>query len=175
MKKFILLFIASAMIVTSAVNNSHAAAIGIKGGYCWTENDLNDLADNTWNIGIYFDMGSVLFSSLDFRPGLDYFRWKKNGINNGKDWGVHFDWYWNFMGKQAISPFIGFGPTLTYMDMPSNQHNESHAGLDLFAGADIKIGSTPLSVLLEARYKFPDIAYLGRGAFLLDAGISYHF
>jgi len=142
------------------------------------KDDLKDF-DDTWAFGLYFDMGTFLINDLDFRPGIDMFS-LENPDNDARDvdvWGIHFDWYWHFLGKSSIAPFIGFGPVLNYYDMKKDDtaNEDSDAGVDLFLGADIKIGGTPLSLMVEGRFKFLDIAARDETAMQLNIGVAYNF
>lgn len=178
MKKLFITLLAISLFLSIGYNNASAKAIGIKGGYLSPKDDLKDYEDQ-WAFGVYFDMGTFLINSLDFRPSLDYFK-LENKDNSGYDrevYGIHFDWYWHFLDKGSIAPFIGFGPVLNYYSYDHNNtaDEDSDAGVDLFLGLDIKIGSTPLSLMVEGRYKFLDIAARNDTAMALNIGIAYNF
>ena len=178
MKKLSLLLIALCLFVGFSSSAVFAKAIGIKGGYTTPRNDLKDY-DDDWNFGVYFDMGSFLINNLDFRPSIDVFT-KEISDRNFKEsdvWGIHMDWYWHFLNKGAIAPFIGFGPSLNYYDFNDDRDDDgdSDAGVDLFFGVDIKISGTPLSLMVEGRYKFLDIAARSQNAMQANLGIAYNF
>ncbi len=178
MKKLLLLLITLCLFVGYSTNDVFAKAIGIKGGYTMPKDNLSDY-DNDWVFGVYFDMGKFLIDSLDFRPGVDMFTLENpdNKTKNVDVWGIHFDWYWHFLDKGAIAPFIGFGPSLNYYNFEDDNtaNEDSDAGVDLFLGLDIKIGGTPLSLLIEGRYKFLDIAARDDTAMQANIGIAYNF
>lgn len=178
MKKLFMALLALSLFISVGYSNASAKAIGIKGGYLSPKDDLSD-CENEWAFGIYFDMGTFLINNLDFRPSLDYFKLEnKDASNWDRDvYGIHFDWYWHFLDKGSIAPFIGFGPVLNYYvwDDDRTNDNDSDAGVDLFLGLDIKIGSTPLSLMIEGRYKFLDIAARNDTAMALNIGIAYNF
>jgi len=178
MKKLFIFILALSLITVFVAKESEARAIGIKAGYTMPKDDLKDF-DDTWAFGLYFDMGTFLINDLDFRPGIDMFS-LENPDNDARDvdvWGIHFDWYWHFLGKSSIAPFIGFGPVLNYYDMKKDDttNEDSDAGVDLFLGADIKIGGTPLSLMVEGRFKFLDIAARDETAMQLNVGVAYNF
>jgi len=178
MKKLTLLLIALCLFVGFSSSAVFAKAIGVKGGYTAPRNDLKDF-DEDWNFGVYFDMGSFLINNLDFRPSVDVFSMENSDANYkyADVWGIHMDWYWHFMDKGAIAPFIGFGPALNYYDLNDDRDDkeDSDAGVDLFFGLDIKIGGTPLSLMVEGRYKFLDIASRSENAMQGNLGIAYNF
>jgi len=178
MKKIMIILAAGTLIVNLAVTNSYARAIGFKGGYIMPQ-DTYSGCDNTGLFGIYLDMGSFLINSLDFRPSLDYFALKND---NKRAWdrdvyGIHFDWYWHFLDKKPVAPFIGFGPALNYYDWDHDDTNEgdSDAGVEVFLGVDLEISGTPVGIMLEARYKVLDIANFDETAFTLNLGLAFNF
>lgn len=175
MKKILFTVLALSLLFTFTYNNASAATIGLKGGYTMPKDDLKDF-DDTMNFGIYFDMGKFLFNNLNFRPSLDYFTLESDDRGNlGDVWGIHLDWYWFFMGKKTIAPFLGFGPSLNYYDFKNDDTNEdSDAGVDLFLGADFKLAG-PLTLMVEGRFKFLDIAARNDTALQLNLGIAYSF
>ncbi len=177
MKKIILSIFVLTLFVSFGYNNASARAIGVKGGYTMPKDDLKDF-DNTINFGVYFDMGTFLIKSLDFRPGLDFFTLEDEDRDVEFDvYGIHFDWYWHFLGKNSISPFIGFGPVLNYYstDDDNTRDEDSDAGVDIFLGLDLKISGTPLTLLVEGRYKFLDIAATDDIAAQVNLGLAYRF
>ncbi|HNX25697.1 MAG TPA: outer membrane beta-barrel protein [Spirochaetota bacterium] len=177
MKKLSLLLIALCLFVGFATNDVFARAIGIKGGYTMPRNDLKDY-DDEWAFGVYFDMGTFLINNLDFRPSIDMFSLENSDTDTklADVWGIHFDWYWHFLDKGSISPFIGFGPVLNYYDFDEDRddNEDSDAGVDLFLGLDINI-SGPLSLMVEGRYKFLDIAARDQNAMQVNLGVAYSF
>ncbi len=183
MKKILIAVLTLGLVFTLASDNLFAGGIGIKGGYSFMQNDFDDpfKFKDTYNFGVYFDMGTFLFSSLRFRPGVDYVTLEQD-LDNGTGtldadlWGIHFDWYWHFLGNASISPFIGFGPTLNYYDWDRTENDDdSDAGVDLFAGLTFGISGTPFELMLEARYKFVDIAETDQNILQANIGILYKF
>jgi len=175
MKKILLTVLALSILFTFTSNNASAATIGIKGGYTMPKDDLKNY-DDTMNFGVYFDMGKFLFNDLNFRPSVDYFVLDRDNDARNRDvWGIHMDWYWFFIGKKSIAPFIGFGPSLNYYVFDDdNTDGDSDAGVDLFLGSDFKI-TGPLTLMVEGRFKFLDIAARGETALQLNLGIAYSF
>lgn len=177
MKKLSLFFIALCLFVGFSSNDVFARAIGIKGGYTTFKDDWSDY-DDDWAFGVYFDMGTFLINNLDFRPSLDVVSLEISDQNR-KDadvWGIHMDWYWHFLDKGTFAPFIGFGPALNYYDFDKDNTSDedSDAGVDLFLGCDINV-SGPLSIMIEGRYKFFDIAARDNTALQANLGIAYKF
>lgn len=172
MKKIYIPLLVFSLLFSFAYNKADAATVGIKGGLTMPTDNLKNY-DNTFDLGIWFDMGKVFFDNLNFRPGLDYFQLDRKEGKYADIWGIHFDWYWFFMGKKSIAPFIGFGPSLNYYHF-KHYKDDSDAGIDLFFGSDFKI-SGPLTLLVEGRFKLLDIASLGESAFQLNVGIGYSF
>jgi len=175
MKKLIISIFAISLLISFGYSSASAKAIGLKGGYIAPQDDLDDY-DDDYIFGIYFDMGPFLFETLTFRPGLDMFTLENKDYTLADVWGIHMDWYWHFMDKGAIAPFLGFGPVLNYYSYDDNDADEdSDAGVDLFLGVDFKISGTPLSIMLEGRYKFLDIAARNDTAMAASIGVAYNF
>jgi len=178
MKKLSLLLIALCLFVGFSSSSVFAKAIGVKGGYTMPKDDLQDF-DDVWAFGVYFDMGTFMINNLDFRPSIDVFTLENSDLDYlyADVWGIHFDWYWHFLDKGAIAPFIGFGPSLNYynFDDDDTSDEDSDAGVDLFLGLDVKLGSTPLSLMIEGRYKVLDIAARDHTAAQVNLGIAYNF
>jgi opacity protein-like surface antigen len=171
----------SSIFVISGTTDVNARALGIKGGWAMVRDDYES-ADyqDTFTYGLYFDMGSFLFNSLSFRPGLDYIKLEQED-NNGNViqeftiWGIHLDWYWHFMGRSSIAPFLGFGAALNILDDDDDQtDDDSDAGLEVFGGADIGLTGS-VSLLLEGRYCFNDIANRGQNLLKALVGLSFKF
>ncbi len=164
--------------LVSAKEKAQARGFGIKAGWAMMQDDYKSAEfDDTHSLGIYFDMGNFIFNNLIFKPGLDLVTLTNNDTNVEIDiWGIHLDWYWNFMGKGSISPFLGFGAALNlYDDNDDNSGNDdSDAGLELFGGIDIGLtGSLSLSV--EGRYCFNDIANRDQNIAKILVGIIFRF
>ncbi len=178
MKKLLVFLIAAGLMLSFAAGELSARAIIIKGGYAMMQNDLEDIdAENTWTFGVFFDMGTFIFNSLKFKPGLDWVSIETSNASLYDIWGIHFDWYWYFMGNSSISPFLGFGPSLNYKDYNNkySRDKDSDAGVDLFAGAQFGISGTPFELILEARYRFIDIADRDENIFAILLGLQYKF
>ncbi|HOP64446.1 MAG TPA: outer membrane beta-barrel protein [Spirochaetota bacterium] len=176
MKKISMLLIVLCLFIGFASNDVFARAIGVKGGYTMPKDDLKDCEDE-WAFGVYFDMGTFLINNLDFRPSVDMFSLETEDYEIADVWGIHFDWYWHFLDKGTLSPFLGFGPVLNYYDFDDDDtvDEDSDAGVDLFLGLELKIGGTPLTMMLEGRYKFLDIAARDHTAMQANLGIAYNF
>ncbi len=188
MKKIITFTMIAAALFFS-VNTLNAKGIGVKGGYTKMLDEYDDQNyDDTWNIGVYFDMGTFLHSTLKFMPGLDYVKLERDAIvDTGwpnpwpqqrvetietNVWGIHIDWYWFFLQSTPVSPFIGFGPSLNYYDQPGD--NDSDAGIEGFGGIEFD-PSGPLSLLFEGRFVVHDIADRDMALFKANFGICYNF
>jgi hypothetical protein len=79
------------------------------------------------------------------------------------------------MGDGAISPFIGFGPTLNYLNWDdSNADEDSDAGVTYSPASCWDCGH-PSDLILEARYKFIDIADRDDAMFQANLGILFKF
>jgi opacity protein-like surface antigen len=171
----------SSFFVVLGASDANARAIGIKGGWAMVRDDYEsaDFQD-TFTYGLYFDMGRFIFNSLSFRPGLDYIKLEQednsgNVIQELIIWGIHLDWYWHFMGKSSISPFLGFGAAMNILDDDDDQtDDDSDAGLEVFGGADIGLTGS-ISLLLEARYCVNDIANRGQNMLKALVGLSFKF
>ena len=164
-------------LLFAASNDSFARGIIIKGGYAIMQDYYKDADyDNKPFFGLFFDMGSFIFNSLRFKPGLDYIAMKSDqGYGDFDVWGIHLDWYWYFLGKAAIQPYLGFGAALNYYDFDDRQAEEdSDAGIEGFAGVQFDL-SGPLALLLEARYVMHDIANRDQNMVKLGVGIQYSF
>ncbi len=178
MKKAVF-FIMLACLVAFTASETFAAGIGIKGGYVNVRGDLEDEYefDNTWNFGVYFDTGRFLFKSLRFKPGFDFYSLENEDTDTEWDvYGVHLDWYWYFMDRKAIAPFLGFGPTLNYYEFNDEEMDaDSDAGLEGIAGVDFAI-TGPMWLTVEFRYAWLDIAQQNDESVIkFNVGIMYYF
>jgi hypothetical protein len=177
MKK-VLVLLAVLGLLFMAANDSFARGIGIKGGYGIMMDDYDDAEyDNQPFFGLFFDMGTFVFNSLRFKPGVDYISMKSDIGPDFDVWGIHLDWYWYFLGSSTIKPFIGFGPALNYYDIDddsSTDDEDSDAGIEGFGGLEIDV-SGPLAVIIEARYLWHDIADRQTTIVKLGLGIQYSF
>ena len=178
MKKLLIVLVAAGLIVSFAASDVFARGIMLKGGYATMRNDLADAEyEDTWTFGIFFDMGTFLFPSLRFKPGVDWVSLETEDQSIADVYGIHMDWYWFFMGDRSIAPFLGFGPSLNYYDREArgDEDEDSDAGVDLFLGAQMKLGGTPFDLMLEARYRFLDIADRGANILAFNIGLQYNF
>ncbi|MCX7678942.1 MAG: outer membrane beta-barrel protein [Spirochaetes bacterium] len=175
MKKAVFLLIAGCMVVTMLASEASARSLILKGGWALMRNDFSR-ADDTWTAGVFFDMGTFLFHSLRFKPGVDFVEVESNDFKYADIWGIHLDWYWYPMQNAPISPFLGFGPSLNYLNFNNrSDDDDSDAGVDLFVGASFGIRGTPLTVFLEARYRFIDIAARDDNILALNLGVEINF
>ncbi len=168
----------SSFFVVMGTSDANARAIGIKGGWVMVQDNYETIGfEDTYTYGIYFDMGSFLFNSLSFRPGVDYVKLEHETNSNIEwtIWGIHLDWYWHFMGKSSLSPFLGFGAALSIIDDGDDQSDDdSDAGLEVFGGADIGLTGS-VSLLIEGRYCFNDIANWDYNLAKFLVGLSFRF
>lgn len=174
-KLFVILAVLGLLFAASS--DSFARGIIIKGGYAIMQEDYDDMEyENKPFFGLFFDMGTFLFNSLRFKPGVDYIAMESDQANVDFDvWGIHFDWYWYFLGKAAIQPYLGFGAALNYYDGDRNDDDEdSDAGVEGFFGFEFDL-SGPLALMLEARYVVHDIANRDQNMVKLGVGIQYSF
>jgi len=178
MKKLLVILTAAGLMLSFAAGELSARGIILKGGYAMMRNDLAD-ADDTYNFGVFLDMGNFLFNSLKFKPGVDWvsIEFPDAPAANYDIWGIHMDWYWYPMGNAALMPFLGFGPALNYLDAEedTDDDEDSDAGVDLFAGLSFGISGTPFELMLEARYRFIDIADRNDNILAFNLGIEYKF
>lgn len=173
MKKFFVAVLVVSVVFMFA-GTSHARGIMVKGGYGIMMDDYDDADyDNRPFFGLYFDAGNFIFNNLKFKAGVDYMAMKSDRAFDFDVWGIHLDWYWFFMGKSQINPFLGFGPALNYYDF-DNDVEDSDAGIEGFAGVEFNL-SGPLSLMLEARYLWHDIADRDTTVFKLGVGVQYNF
>lgn len=176
MKK-LLVILAVLGLLFAASSDSFARGIIIKGGYAIMQDDYeDDEYDNKPFFGLFFDMGTFLFNSLRFKPGVDYIAMTSDqGYGDFDVWGIHLDWYWYFLGKAAIMPYIGFGPSLNYYVYDNdNQEEDSDAGIEGFVGAQFNLVG-PLALMIEARYVMHDIANRDQNMAKLGVAIQYSF
>lgn len=175
MKKAIIAILIAFSIFIS-INDASARGIGIKGGYGWMLDNYEDAKyKNEFALGMYFDMGTFIFNSLRFRPGFDYIEIQNETTKIADAWGIHFDWYWFFLGKTKIAPFLGFGPALNYYSYKQSGHaKDSDAGVEGFGGFEFDLAG-PLSLMLEARYLWHDIATRNDNIFKVYVGLLYSF
>lgn len=175
MKKFMNIIVLIGFLILS-ISSVYAKEIGIKGGYAFMRDDYSRADyDDTWTGGIYFDLGSFIFNSLNFRPSLDYIEMKRDDHETFDVWGIHIDWYWFFMKGSSIIPFIGFGTSLNYYNYDDDStEGDSDAGLEGFGGAEIAV-SGPLSLFFEIRFVFHDIADRDRTMLKAFCGLGHSF
>ena len=176
-KLFVILAVLGLLFAASS--DSFARGIIIKGGYAIMQEDYDDAEyDNKPFFGLFFDMGTFLFNSLRFKPGVDYISMEAEegqGYGDFDVWGIHLDWYWYFLGKAAIQPYLGFGAALNYYDGGRYDDDEdSDAGVEGFFGFEFDLAG-PLALMLEARYVVYDIANRDQNMIKLGAGIQYSF
>jgi len=176
MKKMFFVVIAAALICSFASSELSARSLILKGGWAMMRNDLAD-ADDTWTGGVFVDMGTFVFSSLRFRPGIDYVEVEGDNWKYADIWGIHMDWWWFPLQNAPVNPFLGFGPVLNYIDWNEdrNDDDDSDAGVDLFAGAAFGLRGTPLELFVEARYRFIDIASRDTNILAFNLGIEIKF
>jgi hypothetical protein len=157
-------------------NPVFARGIGAKIGYGWMLDDYDSAKfKDQLCFGIYGDLGRVVFDKLDFRPSIDYIKLETSDYKWADVWGFHFDWYWFFMGESArIRPFLGFGPAINYYNFKHGNDDDTDAGLELFGGVEFDI-TGPISLMIEPRYVFHDLADLNQTIFKLYAGVLYKF
>ena len=158
-------------------NDVFARAIGLKINYNSMMGDYSDMKlDNNISGGLFFDMGRFGFDSMDFRPGIDFVKLKNDAGTFATVWGIHCDWYWFFMEKGSLAPFIGFGPAFNYFSMNSDvaEDDDSDAGIEGFGGVEFAVNSQ-FKLMLELRLVFHDIANTGQQLFKPSLGASYSF
>lgn len=174
-KKIILLLVLmTAMLSIFGTAKAEAKGIGIKGGWAMMRDDYETAQfDDTHTFGLFFDMGKFAFDNLSFRPGIDYIK-LENDYAYRKIYGIHLDWYFHFMGQQKIAPFIGFGAALNIYKDKDSREDDSDAGLELFFGTDINLVGN-VSLLIEGRYCFNDIANLDQNMWKVLGGIMFKF
>lgn len=158
-----------------------ANAIGVKVIYNKMMDDYSDAEyEDNFSGGIFFDVGRFIFDELRFRPGIDYVKLEPDEDRRGawevECYGIHIDWYWFFMQKGAISPFLGFGPALNYYQFDEDQtdDNDSDAGVEGFGGVEYNL-SGPWTLMLELRLVLHDIADTDKRIFKPSLGVSYRF
>ncbi len=175
MKKILFVVIAAALICSFASSELSARSLILKGGWAMMRNDFSE-ADDTWTGGVFIDMGTFLFSSLRFRPGLDYVEVEGDGWKYADIWGIHMDWWWFPLQNAPVNPFLGFGPSLNYLNYDnSRDDDDSDAGVDVFLGAAFGLRGTPLELFVEARYRFIDIASRDDNILAFNLGIEIKF
>ncbi len=176
MKKILLGVVAIGIVLSVTASEVSARAIILKGGWAMMRNDFAD-ADDTWTGGVFFDMGTFLFNSLRFKPGVDYVEVKADTWKYADIWGIHMDWFWYPLQNAPIAPFLGFGPSLNYLNFNNDRSDDddSDAGVDVFAGAAFGIRGTPLTLFVEARYRFIDIASRDDNILAFNLGLEISF
>ncbi len=176
--KFLVIIALSLFISFYSMKNADASGIGIKGGWATMRDDYDALQyENTYTVGIYFDMGKFLFNNLNFRPSLDYIRLKdKDNTRDIRIYGIHLDWYYHFMGQSKIAPYFGIGAALNVFSNRNNNKadDDSDAGMELFIGTDINLTGS-VSLMLEGRYCFNDIANFNQNMIKVLAGFMLKF
>lgn len=173
MKKIIVIFLIMFFSICF-LNNSYAKGMGIKLGYASMIDEYDDEGvDNTWSLGVLFDMGTFLFKSLRFRPSIDYLE-----LENNYDvdvYAVHTDWYWFFMqNSDPVAPFLGFGTALNYYKIEDSD-DDSDAGIEGFAGIEYDLSGNPLTLQGELRFLIHDIADRGRAILKFNISAIYDF
>ena len=86
------------------------------------------------------------------------------------------DWWWFPLQNAPVNPFLGFGPSLNYLNYDnSRDDDDSDAGVDVFLGAAFGLRGTPLELFVEARYRFIDIAARDDNILAFNLGIEIKF
>jgi opacity protein-like surface antigen len=183
MKKLVWGMVVLSLLLFSATG-LHARGIGVYGGWVFMQDDYEDKYvydyDDTYTIGIIFDMGSFLFNRLIFRPALDYVNCESDNDNvmDKEIYGIHLDWYWHFMGTGSFSPFLGFGATLNYYEYEKvhggDDVEDSDAGAEVFAGFNLDMTSS-VTLMVQARYAWNDIASRDENMAKVLAGVIFKF
>ncbi len=177
MKKIAGLIIILTLIVATDTS-LFARAFGGRIIYNSMMDDYSDAKfENNLSGGILFDVGTFVFQSLRFRPGLDYVTLENKNTEWATVYGIHLDWYWFFLkSRSTFSPYLGFGPSLNYYKFEDNQtdDNDSDAGIEGFGGFEFNI-TGPLSLIVEARLVIHDIADTGTRIFKPSVGVMYYF
>jgi hypothetical protein len=177
MKKLAVVVLIAGMAIFGS-NALDAKAIGGKIIYNKMMDDYTDPGydfDNNLSGGGFFELGPSFYGSR-FRPGLDWVTLENDNGRFARVYGIHLDWYWFFMDGKTFNPFIGFGPSLNYINYRDNHSidDDSDAGIEGFAGFEFNF-SSPWSLIAEARLVQHDIADLGARIFKVSVGIVYYF
>lgn len=174
MKKFVVLFIVTGMLVAGS-NAVYAKAIGGKIIYNKMMDDYKDAQyENNLSGGVFFEIGPSFYDSV-FRPGFDWVTLENNTYSY-KVYSVHLDWVWFFMKGKPLSPFIGFGPAFNYRNYDSDrsEDDDSDAGIEGIVGLEYNI-SGPWSLYVDLRFIQHDIADLGDRMLRASVGVVYYF
>ena len=169
--------IAFLCVVSFSATNLHARAIGIYGGWGLMQDDYESAKfDDTWTVGVLFDMGHFVFKSLIFRPAFDYLQLDNPDTEKEEIdvYALHLDWYWHFMGTGSFSPFLGFGATLNYMDREGSDNEDSDAGIEGFVGFNYWI-THGAAIMLQGRYTMHDIANRDQNIVKVLGGVIFKF
>jgi opacity protein-like surface antigen len=164
-------------------NDLFARAVGLKIIYNNMMGDYSDAElENNISGGLFFEVGTFGFQSLIFRPGLDFVNLETKDFDIATIWGFHCDWYWYFMEKGALAPFLGFGPALNYIRYEDNHNgnggvgedDDSDVGIEGFGGVEYAV-SGQIKLMLELRFVIHDIADTDKQIFKPSIGASYSF
>ncbi len=181
MKKLIWGMVVLSLLLFSATG-LHARGIGVYGGWVFMQDDYEDQFvynyEDTYTIGIIFDMGSFLFNRLIFRPAFDYVscEGEEDDHLDKEIYGIHLDWYWHFMGTGSFSPFLGFGAALNYYEFEEEKaiDEDSDAGAEVFAGFNFSLTGN-VTLMIQARYAWNDIASRDENMAKFLAGLIFKF
>lgn len=180
MRKILFTFVIVSLLVFTATG-LQARGIGVYGGWIFMQDDYEDEAvydyENTYTVGVLFDMGSFLFNSLIFRPAVDYVSCEGDEVDtlDKEVYGIHLDWYWHFLGTGSFSPFLGFGATLNYYEWDDNVIDEdSDAGAEVFAGFNFNLTGS-IVLMIQGRYAWNDIASRDENMGKVLAGLIFKF
>ncbi len=185
MKRLIIFLLVAGMFLFCS-NDAFARAIGLKINYNYMMGDYDDMeADNNFSGGLFYEYGVFGFQSLIFKPGIDWVKIEGERNDRSFEWGtvigLHFDWYYYFMDRSKIAPFVGFGPAFNYIlsgddddNTVENTDDDSDVGIEVFGGCEFDVASN-ITIIAELRFVIHDIANIDQQLFKPSVGVSYSF
>lgn len=148
------------MAVLAAPTSAHAfnfAGWGGKIGYVNPES-----LDGTLAIGGHLEFAQS-GSRLHLIPGVMY--WNSNDFSN---FSANGDLYYHFVPEGMVTPYVGAGLGIQWVDGPGGTGNETDLGANLFGG--VRFPSPQANYFVEGRYVASDVSQ-----FAILGGITFNY
>lgn len=118
--------------------------------------------EGTLTVGAHLEFAQS-GSRLHLLPSVMY--WNTNGLS---DFSANGDLYYHFVHEGMVTPYVGAGLGLQWVDSDGSRGAETDLGANLFGG--LKFPSPAASYFLEGRYTASDISQ-----FAILGGITFNY
>lgn len=118
--------------------------------------------EGTLTVGAHLEFAQS-GSRLHLLPSVMY--WNTNGLS---DFSANGDLYYHFVPEGLVTPYVGAGLGLQFVDGEGSGRAETDVGANLFGG--VKFPSPVANYFLEGRYTASDISQ-----FAILGGITFNY